>query len=174
MPLAPLTTIQSSAPALAEALSTLFEPSPVITSIAPLLAASPSPIAGYPELIDLALVHIRSLPHTEQAKFIAGHPRIGETKNLSALSAKEQGLRATPPEVLRELERLNALYEARYPGLRYITFVNGRSRAEVAAEMADVLDGGDAMMHEAGSDGWLKELERAVKDVGLIAQSRLL
>lgn len=30
---------------------------------------------------------------------------------------------------------LNSLYEESYPGLRYTTFVNGRSRAEIAQEM---------------------------------------
>ena len=29
---------------------------------------------------------------------------------------------------------LNNLYEASYPGLRFITFVNGRSRAEIIPE----------------------------------------
>lgn len=30
---------------------------------------------------------------------------------------------------------LNALYEEAFPGLRYITFVNGRSRAEIIPEL---------------------------------------
>jgi len=30
---------------------------------------------------------------------------------------------------------LNAFYEETYPNLRYITFVNGRSRAEIVPEL---------------------------------------
>ena len=30
---------------------------------------------------------------------------------------------------------LNSLYEDAFPGLRYITFVNGRSRAEIVPEL---------------------------------------
>lgn len=30
---------------------------------------------------------------------------------------------------------LNALYEEAYPGLRFVTFVNGRPRADIIPEM---------------------------------------
>lgn len=32
-------------------------------------------------------------------------------------------------------QMLNSLYEEMYPGLRYTTFVNGRSRAAIASEL---------------------------------------
>lgn len=124
-----------------------------------------------------------------QARFIAGHPRIGETKNLSSLSAKEQsgGTNATmptPPEVLLRLQHLNACYEHVYPGLRYITFVNGRSRAAIAEEMEDKLgivqtlspDEPPLMAlipFEVYSTTWIAELQRAIEDIGRIARSRL-
>ncbi|KAL4072913.1 Oxo-4-hydroxy-4-carboxy-5-ureidoimidazoline decarboxylase [Scleroderma yunnanense] len=124
-----------------------------------------------------------------QARFIAGHPRIGETRNLSVLSSKEQsgGLTAaapTPPEVLLRLQHLNACYERVYPGLRYITFVNGRSRAVIAEEMEDKLGIAHSLSPdqpplegltpvEANSSIWLAELHRAVEDIGHIAKSRL-
>ncbi|KAI6044189.1 Oxo-4-hydroxy-4-carboxy-5-ureidoimidazoline decarboxylase [Pisolithus marmoratus] len=124
-----------------------------------------------------------------QACFIAGHPRIGETKNLSVLSSKEQGggtsaAAPTPPEVLLRLQHLNACYEHVYPGLRYITFVNGRSRAIIAEEMEDKLGISHSLLPdeplvgslvpvEAHSQLWLTELHRAVEDVGRIAKSRL-
>lgn len=122
-----------------------------------------------------------------QSEFISGHPRIGENSNLSKLSAKEQGalgVKPTPPEVIARLAHLNALYEARFPGLRYITFVNGRSRAAIAEEMEGVL----GLEHSLSPDQpnvetikpiertdakWLSELRRAVEDVGRIAKSRL-
>ena len=66
-----------------------------------------------------------------KTQFIAGHPRIGEVNGLSQLSAQEQAAKATPPEVLARLAHLNTCYENHYPGLIYITFVNGRSRAQI-------------------------------------------
>lgn len=176
---------------LAVALSILFEPSPILLStlepqVAKKLASTP--ITTYSELIDIALSIIKGWDKVLRSQFIAGHPRIGETKNLSSLSAKEQGaipaVAPTPPEVLARLGHLNACYERQYPGLRYITFVNGRSRAAIAEEMEGVLgiehslspdeptvDGFEAV--HVGKDEWAAELNRAVGDVGLIAKSRL-
>ncbi|KAH7335233.1 Oxo-4-hydroxy-4-carboxy-5-ureidoimidazoline decarboxylase, partial [Rhizoctonia solani] len=105
-----------------------------------------------------------------QAQFIAGHPRIGEVSNLSALSAAEQAKHATPPEVLERLKGLNEAYEKRYPGLVYITFVNGRTRAEIVPEMEEAIAGDPV---EVGGEEWTKELRRALMDVGKIAKSRL-
>ena len=66
----------------------------------------------------------------------------------------------------------------------YITFVNGRSRAEIKDEMEEKL----GLEHstdpdvppvesiervEVGGVEWKSELERAVGDVGRIAKSRL-
>jgi 2-oxo-4-hydroxy-4-carboxy--5-ureidoimidazoline (OHCU) decarboxylase len=95
-----------------------------------------------------------------QSEFIAGHPRIGESKNLSSLSAEEQGATApgvipTPPEVLACLSHLNTCYETKYTGLRYITFVNGRTRRAIAEEMEDV-----------SRLEWQAELSRAIQAVG--------
>lgn len=67
---------------------------------------------------------------------------------------------------------LNARYEKVYPGLRYITFVNGRSRAEIAQEIEGVLSSNQESV-EVGGDQWTRELNRAVTDVGRIAKSRL-
>ncbi|OAX41390.1 hypothetical protein K503DRAFT_790828 [Rhizopogon vinicolor AM-OR11-026] len=148
-------------------------------------------------LIDRAIAIIHAWNADDQAQFIIAHPRIGENKQLSALSAKEQsgGLSATarvetPPEVLERLGHLNACYEHVYSGLRYITFVNGRSRAAIAREMEDTLQLGHPLesypngpplnepMPESlscvakGSEEWSNELGRAVDDVGKIAKSR--
>ncbi|KAG6837370.1 hypothetical protein H0H93_010972 [Arthromyces matolae] len=178
---------------LAQALTILFEHSPVlILTLEPELARSlahTSPLASYSELVDKAVTLINSWELLLQSQFISGHPRIGETKNLSMLSAKEQSGRPdvpnpTPPEVLARLAHLNACYEARYPGLRYITFVNGRSRHAIAEEMEDKLGFahslepatppvGDVAVVDVQSEEWIVELRRAVGDIGLIAKSRL-
>jgi len=90
----------------------------------------------------------------------------------------------TPPEVLARLAHLNACYEAKYPGLRYIIFVNGRSRQEVAREMETLLELEHSLSPdepvvtsivpvEVGNDEWKNELDRAVHDIECIAKSRL-
>ncbi|PPQ91482.1 hypothetical protein CVT25_013740 [Psilocybe cyanescens] len=177
--------------ALAITLEVLFEHSPILINLLePQLAAvlkSSPPIASYTELINLALEEIEKWEVEEQSEFISGHPRIGESKNLSTLSASEQGaqgLKPTPPEVLARLEHLNACYERRYPGLRYITFVNGRSRAAIVEEMEDMLKFSHSLSDreptlesvtsvDVASEEWKKELSRAVYDVGRIGKSRL-
>ncbi|KAF5373229.1 hypothetical protein D9615_007493 [Tricholomella constricta] len=178
---------------LAQSLSILFEHSEVlISTLEPQLAVSLSegaPPSSYSELIDRALVAIESWDQSLQSRFISGHPRIGETKNLSNLSAKEQGavrpgVKPTPPEVLARLAHLNACYEARYPGLRYITFVNGRTRQAIVEEMEDKLGFEHSLSPDApgisdmggvvvSSEDWGAELRRAIGDIGLIAKSRL-
>lgn len=145
----------------------------------------------YGELIDQSLDIVRGWDKGKQALFIGGHPRIGEVKNLSAMSAAEQGQTTTtpvptPPEVLQRLGFLNTVYERRYPGLVYITFVNGRSREQIKDEMEEKLvsEGVLSTAEQPGgleritpwpetSDEWLNELDRAVGDVGEIAKSRL-
>ncbi|TFK74946.1 hypothetical protein BDN72DRAFT_832653 [Pluteus cervinus] len=178
---------------LAKALEILFEASPVITTtlepqVALLIQSHPP--ASFSELIDISLQSLSIWNMSEQAAFIAGHPRIGEVKNLSNLSAKEQGqgtspgVTPTPPEILARLKHLNECYEAKYPGLRYITFVNGRTRGGIAQEMEDKLRldhnlspnepaVSSLVPVEVDGEEWCAELKRAIKDIGYIAKSRL-
>lgn len=173
--------------ALSRALATLFEPSPILLSeVVPALpqeltepTTRPSSLTYY-SLIDLASHTLSSLTPSLQASFVGAHPRIGEVNGLSRLSASEQASRATPPKVLDRLAVLNAAYEHRYVGLRYITFVNGRSRKEIMEEMEEALGVGKEDIdleaidrEEVGGELWQRELERAVEDVGKIAKSRL-
>jgi len=181
-------------------LTQLFEHSDILTNkLVPELLQSiqNTPLDRTDALIDRAIAIIHAWDTDDQSRFIVAHPRIGENKQLSALSAKEQtgGLSATtrvetPPEVLERLAYLNACYEHVYSGLRYITFVNGRSRAAIAREMEDKLHLGHPLesypngppLNEPaleslscvakGSAEWSNELERAVDDVGRIAKSR--
>ena len=106
----------------------------------------------------------RTLPEEEQLELIDGHPRIGaRPSSVSATSFREQGYDRDPgtAELQDRLDRLNDAYEARH-GFRFVVFVNGRSRAEIANVMATHL--------EADRDG---ELSRALTDVFAIARSRL-
>ncbi|MGE5689992.1 MAG: 2-oxo-4-hydroxy-4-carboxy-5-ureidoimidazoline decarboxylase [Pseudomonadota bacterium] len=68
-------------------------------------------------------------PPDEQAEALAAHPRIGEPSD-------EQ--RGAEPEVLAELQRLNAEYEEVF-GFRFVTFVAGRTRAELLPELRERL-----------------------------------
>ena len=190
----PLADIQQgSSNALAVALEILFEHSPIlIKSLEPqlsdILKNSSHPLESYTQLINYAIEQIKTWDLSAQSQFISGHPRIGENKNLSKLSAKEQQgsgvIIPTSPEVLARLSHLNAYYETRYPGLRYITFVNGRTRLEIAEEMEDMLSLPHTLSPDSppfdtihpvdiASEEWKRELDRAVHDIGLIAKSRL-
>lgn len=181
--------------ALDAALSTLFEFSPILSKeLVPALVrriqiSDERNLPGsYSDLVDNAIEIVRSWPLDKQSAFVAGHPPIGEVK--SALSAQEQGQSSTsisstptPPEVLSRLKVLNKAYERLYPGLVYITFVNGRSRAQIRDEMEEKIRGqvafdGDEIKdvphpHTSESDEWRNEVKRAVNDVGKIAHSRL-
>jgi len=192
----PLAEIQQeSSNALADALEILFEHSPIlINTLQPqlkdILNKSSLPLESYRQLINYAIAQITTWDLSAQSQFISGHPRIGENKNLSKLSAKEQQQGSggvvipTSPEVLARLSHLNACYEIRYPGLRYITFVNGRTRLEIAEEMEDMLGFPHSLSPDnppfdtiypidISSEEWKNELDRAVRDIGLIAKSRL-
>jgi len=180
----------STEQALKDLLIGLFEHSDVLSQhLLPELLATQhdKPLAhrrsDIETVLDRSMDIIRGWDPELQAQFIGGHPRIGETKNLSVLSSKEQG-GGTPPEVLARLAHLNACYEHVYPGLRYITFVNGRSRAVIAEEVEDKLRIAHSLSPdqpsvesfipvEKYSRAWRQELDRAVEDVGRIAHSRL-
>ncbi|KAI5307626.1 hypothetical protein KEM55_007803 [Ascosphaera atra] len=96
-------------------------------------------------------------------EILGSHPRLGEKKaNVSELSRREQeSLRAAEacgsgdaaledPQgydqqrcqrlqhevaIENELQRWNAMYEARFPGLKFVCFVNGRPREAVIQEL---------------------------------------
>jgi 2-oxo-4-hydroxy-4-carboxy--5-ureidoimidazoline (OHCU) decarboxylase len=110
------------------------------------------------------LVRARTLVHElspeDKRAVLDAHPAIGATK-LSARSAAEQGT-DDEPEVLAELARLNAEYEARH-GFRFVIFVNRRPKREIL----EVL--------RARSDRTTdEELETALEELVAIAEDRWL
>ncbi len=173
---------------MARAFAALFEPSPALFEflVPSVITIITDPKGHIPQrtfntLIDIGIKELDDWPHSRQASFLGGHPRIGEIKGLSALSASEQAAHATPPEILARLLELNEEYERRYPSLRYITFVNGRSRKMIMEEMeeklgiGDVWEKGDSKeVHGLGSEEWVSEVRRALEDIGKIAKSRLV
>jgi len=102
----------------AEELGELFEGR---TRFVERLALGPDPLVR-------ARTLVHELPPEEKKEVLDAHPAIG-AKNLSARSTVEQGSDADP-EVLGELARLNADYEARH-GFRFVVFVNRRPKAQI-------------------------------------------
>jgi len=83
-----------------------------------------------------ALVH--ELSPEEKKEVLDAHPPIGRRTGLSARSAAEQGADADP-DVLAELDRRNAEYEARH-GFRFVVFVNRRPKAEILEVLRSRID----------------------------------
>jgi 2-oxo-4-hydroxy-4-carboxy--5-ureidoimidazoline (OHCU) decarboxylase len=106
-----------------------------------------------------------SMPEADQIELLNSHPRIGAAPTtVSALSYREQGYDRDPgtAELQERLDRLNEEYEARF-GFRFVIFVAGRPRAEIADIMESRLDADRA-----------EEKQRALTDVVAIARDRAL
>ncbi|KAI5953157.1 hypothetical protein KGF54_002528 [Candida jiufengensis] len=104
----------------------------------------------YPEFIEL--VRSRLIQTLNQASFfesrngkdcntlieniISAHPRLGAPKGtaLSEHSSEEQ---KKLEGIQVKLQELNTKYEQTFPGLRYVVFVNGRSRDEIITNMEE-------------------------------------
>ncbi|EMG49854.1 hypothetical protein G210_5298 [Candida maltosa Xu316] len=109
------------------------------------------PFSSYQEFIELVrqeLIAFVRLSEFSQARnggeinpivnqIIAAHPRLGEPKKeqLSVHSSNEQKSLNGDPEVIQKLKEMNETYEKTFPGLRYVVFVNGRSRHEIMDDM---------------------------------------
>lgn len=164
---------------LSETLALLFEVSTSIQqSLIPELRKRHQQVGidSYEDLVDLCEDIVKTqFSQDEKVNFLASHPRIGEVKGLSKFSSKEQG-NQTSPEILARLKELNTMYEKSYPGLRYVTFVNGRSRADIVREMENLLVktaiAPPTQAHDHDEE-WRAELERGICHIFKIAQSRL-
>lgn len=125
--------------------------------------ASASAGSSLPELLAHAEDVALSMPEHEQVQLLNAHPRIGaDPAGVSPLSYREQGYDRDDgtAELQARLDRLNDEYEARF-GFRFVIFVAGRSRGEIADLMEQHLDA----EREA-------EKERALRDVVAIARDR--
>jgi len=95
-------------------------------------------LAGHDDPLGSATAVIEELSDAEKHEVLDAHPAIGQKSGLSARSASEQGT-DDDPDVLAELARLNAEYEARH-GFRFVVFVNGRPKAEILVVLRDRID----------------------------------
>jgi len=149
--LPPITSLPTSTPSqLTQLLDLLFEPSTRLHTLAlPLLHSTPFP--SYSALVSAigaqlsALADSSSTPDTHCLESIlASHPRLGAKGVESALSRGEQaGLQGRGEGEGEELRGLNEAYEARFPGLRYVVFVDGRARGVVMEDMRRRIEEGD-------------------------------
>lgn len=129
------------------ALDLLFEPSPAIHSTL-LPVIQNTKYSSYPELIDqcrtalfdLASKSTPANPNPTLLSVVGSHPRLGSKKVDSAQSAAEQANLQGQGEQLAELNRE---YEEKFPGLRFVVFVNGRGRPEIMNDMRVRIDRGD-------------------------------
>jgi 2-oxo-4-hydroxy-4-carboxy--5-ureidoimidazoline (OHCU) decarboxylase len=100
------------------------------TRFVELLAATENPLEN-------ARTVALELSDADRKEILDAHPAIGG-KPTSARSAKEQGT-DDDPEVLAQLADLNARYEAKF-GFRFVVFVNGRPRREIAPILEERLE----------------------------------
>jgi 2-oxo-4-hydroxy-4-carboxy--5-ureidoimidazoline (OHCU) decarboxylase len=136
------------------AVETLFEGS---TPLARRLRAE-APFASDAAMIARAYQLLGHLTEEEKIATVNAHPRIGEDPaRLSRLSLAEQGADRLP-----ELDRLNAEYESRF-GFRFVIFVNGRSKNEIAG----------VLKRRLGNER-NQELETGLRAVVDIAAARLV
>ncbi|KAG7802457.1 hypothetical protein KL944_002104 [Ogataea haglerorum] len=95
---------------------------------------------------------------------VASHPRLGPPKDakakLSSHSSSEQAQLNADPELAQKLVELNDRYEATFPGLRFVVFVNGRSRDEIMKIMNERIARNDM-------DAEIKEAFDAMCDIAL-------
>ncbi|KZF26665.1 hypothetical protein L228DRAFT_243163 [Xylona heveae TC161] len=106
---------------------------------------------SYDELISSVGVQLTELaesPSTSDTewlvKILGAHPRLGAKKVDSAQSQAEQAqLNKGGEEEAEELRKLNEEYEATFPGLIYVVFVNGRSRPVIMENMRERIKRGD-------------------------------
>ncbi|HYI22309.1 MAG TPA: 2-oxo-4-hydroxy-4-carboxy-5-ureidoimidazoline decarboxylase [Candidatus Limnocylindrales bacterium] len=147
----------------AQALGELFENAPRFVNRLVDFAA-----ASWDELFDEAQRLALEMPEDEQIELLDAHPRIGAAAtSVSALSYAEQGYDndVGTAELQARLDRLNEAYEDRY-GFRFVVFVNGRSRAQIADVMEAILETPELSPRDS-------EKERGLEDVIAIASSRL-
>ena len=82
---------------------------------------------------------------------LGSHPRLGAKKVESAQSQAEQAQLQGSGEEAGQLSALNEEYEKKFRGLRYVVFVNGRSRAVVMDDMKQRITDSDTKTEQAAA-----------------------
>lgn len=151
-------------------LDTLFESSPELHTLMAAVLANQS-FSSYNSLIDAVGGRLSALSPADSPVdkdilygILGSHPRLGRapaaaTDHISELSKKEQAnLNMGAEEQAERLKALNAEYEDKFPGLRFVTFVNGRNRDIIMQEMRQRINRGD-------TDCEIEEIIQAMCDI---------
>lgn len=161
-------------------LDNLFEPCPTLTAILTAKLFNGQQYTSYKDLIETSRVELlKYLDESEQAKgqirpeipeIISAHPRLGPAKpNTGALSdhssSEQKSLQGTKEEA-EKLVALNDKYETTFPGLRYVVFVNGRSREVIMNNMTERINRNDIVAER-------KEAFNAMCDIALDRAKKL-
>lgn len=93
--------------------------------------------AGRPYVDEEALFHradliLAELTEADLDEALDGHPRIGDKTDNASSAGEQSGVTGADAEILDELKKFNAEYEARF-GHVYLVFANGRPAAELLA-----------------------------------------
>ncbi|KAH5262865.1 hypothetical protein HBI71_098840 [Parastagonospora nodorum] len=144
--LPPISTLSHSPDTtITQTLDLLFEPSPALHALTlPVLRSTTFP--SYDVLITAIGAQLTALISTDTQKLdeiLGSHPRLGAKKVDSEQSRKEQAQLQGGEEEGKALEGLNAEYEEKFPGLRYVVFVNARPRPVIMQNMRERIDRGD-------------------------------
>ncbi|KAL8758646.1 MAG: hypothetical protein Q9199_001324 [Rusavskia elegans] len=150
-------------------LDRLFEPCVPLHTLS-LSLLQENTFASYDELIGSIGLQLTALANSNSTSdsawlqsILAAHPRLGQSKVESSQSRSEQAQLNTGIESsAQSLTELNLLYEQTFPGLRYVAFVNGRSRASIMDDMKTRIDARD----------WMAEVHAAIKAMCDIAKDR--
>ncbi|KAF4591383.1 Oxo-4-hydroxy-4-carboxy-5-ureidoimidazoline decarboxylase [Ophiocordyceps camponoti-floridani] len=155
------------------ALDLLFEPSAAMHEmLVPIVQSTTH--TSYDDLITACQQHLTSLATQEMGpkllSILGSHPRLGAAKVSSQQSVAEQaslvggggGGGDEDEAQTQTLSSLNAEYETRFPGLRYVVFVNGRPRSDIMRDMRLRIDRGD----------YAREVDAALEAMCDIARDR--
>ena len=136
-------------------LDLLFEPSTQLHTLSvPLLHEKT--FTSYNDLIAAVGVQLTALSESASTSdtawledILGSHPRLGAKKVDSAQSQAEQAQLQGSSEEAEQLRKLNEEYEQKFPGLRYVVFVNGRSRPVIMDDMGQRIKNSDLQSERA-------------------------
>lgn len=160
MPAATLPSLDAlpslSAEEKAAVLDLLFEPCTALHTLSVELLGNTT-FTSYDDLIASVGTQLSELSESASSSdtkwlesILGAHPRLGAKKVESAQSQAEQAqLHKGSEEEAQKLKDLNDEYEKAYPGLRYVVFVNGRSRPVIMEDMKKRIARGDIAAERA-------------------------
>jgi len=139
----------------AKVLDLLFEPCTQLHTLS-VSSLHEQSFSSYDDLIDNVGAQLKALQQSNLESdqrwleaILSAHPRLGEKKVDSEQSRKEQAqLNQGGSEEADQLAEMNRKYEEKFPGLRYVVFVNGRSRPVIMEDMQKRIDRGDLQLEK--------------------------